>query len=58
MSCTFWNMRRRMRKQLGIERAVKEDAIVKAEDMVNTHFVESKPEKSSPPKPGRKQGKK
>lgn len=34
MSCTFWNMRRRMRKQLGIEREVKEE-IVTADDMVN-----------------------
>lgn len=34
LSCTFWNMRRRMRKQLGIEREVKENITV-ATDMVN-----------------------
>ncbi len=28
MSCTFWNMRRRLRQQLGIERAVAEEKIV------------------------------
>ena len=28
MSCTFWNMRRRLRKQLGIERVVEEEKAV------------------------------
>lgn len=27
MSCSFWNMRRRLRKQLGIEREIKEEKI-------------------------------
>ena len=28
MSCSFWNMRRRLRKQLGIERAIEEEKVV------------------------------
>ncbi len=28
MSCTFWNMRRKLRQQLGIERAVAEEKVV------------------------------
>ena len=28
MSCSFWNMRRRLRKQLGIERAIEENKVV------------------------------
>lgn len=28
MSCSFWNMRRRLRKQLGIERATEENKVV------------------------------
>lgn len=28
MSCSFWNMRRRLRKQLGIVRAIEEEKVV------------------------------
>lgn len=28
MSCSFWNMRRRLRKQLGIEREIAEEKVV------------------------------
>lgn len=27
MSCSFWNMRRRLRKQLGIARAIEEEKV-------------------------------
>ena len=27
MSCTFWNMRRKLRKQLGIERPIEEEKV-------------------------------
>lgn len=28
MSCSFWNMRRKLRQQLGIERAIEEEKVV------------------------------
>ena len=28
MSCTFWNMRRRLRQQLGVERAIEEEKVI------------------------------
>ena len=28
MSCSFWNMRRRLRKQLGIERVIEEEKVI------------------------------
>lgn len=28
MSCSFWNMRRKLRQQLGIEREIKEEKVI------------------------------
>lgn len=52
MSCSFWNMRRKLRRQLGIERSINEETVntnlsdVKKEvQEVTDKPVETKPKK-------------
>lgn len=47
MSCTFWNRRRRLRQQLGIERKVKEEV---PESMVEPSEEPDTKEKKPPPR--------
>ena len=45
MSCTFWNMRRRLRKQLGIEREIEEEKVI-----VDIAAAQKEAKKASPAK--------
>lgn len=57
MSCTFWNMRRRLRQQLGIERAVAEEKVVT--DIANAQKeAKEKVEQTKAPKTENKTAKK
>ena len=46
MSCSFWNMRRRLRKQLGIERAVAEEKVIADIATAQEKVKEAKEEKA------------
>lgn len=47
MSCTFWNRRRRLRQQLGVEREAKEEI---PETMVEPSEVPDRNAKKPPPR--------
>lgn len=57
MSCSFWNMRRKLRQQLGIERAVAEEKVI-TDIATAQKEVKEKAEQTKAPKTENKTAKK
>ncbi len=57
MSCSFWNMRRRLRRQLGIEREIKEEKVI-VDIATAQKTVEEKVKQTEAPKTETKTAKK